>query len=68
MELLIIGLIIFMAAHLLPTLPAARQSLVGSLGEKKYKALFSLVSMVGFVLLVMGKAKAPFVSVYLPPS
>jgi len=68
MELLIIGLIIFMAAHLLPTLPAARQSLIGSLGEKKYRALFSLVSLVGFVLLVMGKARAPFVSVYLPPS
>lgn len=68
MELMITGLIIFIAAHMVPTLPATRQTLVSRLGEKKYKALFSLVSLAGFVLLVMGKARAPFVSVYIPPS
>jgi uncharacterized membrane protein len=68
MNLLITGLAIFMGAHLLPTVPAARNALLARLGEKTYKIVFSLVSLAGFALLVMGKARAPFVPVYTPAS
>jgi uncharacterized membrane protein len=68
MDLLIIGLTIFLAAHLLPTVPVARTALLTRLGEKTYKMLFSLVSMAGFILLVMGKGRAPFIPVYTPPA
>lgn len=68
MNLLIAGLLVFMAAHLLPTVPSARAAMIGRLGEKTYKIAFSLVSLAGFILLVIGKGRAPFVSVYTPPA
>lgn len=68
MNLLIIGLVIFLGAHLLPTAPSARQALVARLGEKPYKLVFSVVSLIGFVLLVMGKGQAEYIHVYAPPA
>ncbi len=67
MTLLIIGIIVFLGLHLLPTVPDLRAKLAGSLGETGYKALFSLLSVAGFVLLVYGFAKAPVVQVWSPP-
>jgi len=54
MGLLIGGLVLFMAAHLVPTLPALRAGLVARLGGGAYRALFSLASIAGLVLIVMG--------------
>lgn len=59
MELLSLGLILFLGVHLVPTLPALKASLVRSLGENPYKGLFSLVSAAGLVLIVIGYARAP---------
>lgn len=67
MELLIIGLSVFFLVHLLPTTPTLRSTLVGKLGELPYKGLFSVVSLLGFVLIVFGKVEAEFVSVWQPP-
>ena len=67
MTLLIIGIVVFLGTHLLPTVPGLRQSLAARLGENGYKALFSLVSIAAFVLLVYGFAKAPAVQVWSPP-
>ena len=63
MTLLILGIVVFLGVHLLPTFHDVRQTLIGRLGENGYKALFSLLSIVGFVLLVWGFAKAPVVQV-----
>ncbi|MDB5544009.1 MAG: NnrUfamily protein [Hyphomicrobiales bacterium] len=52
--LLILGLILFLGAHLVPTFPKTRASLRLSLGEKGYKGLFSVVSVIGLVLIVYG--------------
>ena len=68
MTLLIIGIVVFLGLHLLPTFSGLRETLVGRLGENGYKALFSLLSVAGFVLLVYGFAKAPVVQVWWPPS
>jgi len=68
MTLLIVGIIVFLGLHLLPTVPDLRAKFAGSLGETGYKALFSLLSVAGFVLLVYGFAKAPIVQVWSPPS
>lgn len=68
MALLITGLVIFFAIHLLPSIRPLRSSLFGFLGENGYKASFSIFAAVGFVLIVVGKAKAEFVSCYLPPT
>ena len=54
MSLLIGGLVLFFLAHLIPTLPQMRASLVGRLGINAYRGLFSLISAVGLVLIVVG--------------
>src|SRR6478672_12651328 len=67
MTLLILGIIVFLGVHLLPTLPDLRIRLLGRLGENGYRALFSTLSMLGFVLIVWGFAKAPVIQVWSPP-
>jgi len=68
MQLLIIGLIIFFALHLIPAMGGLRSSLVGKIGENGYKALFALGSLAGLVLIVIGKGDADFIEVYEPPA
>jgi uncharacterized membrane protein len=67
MTLLIIGIIVFLGLHLLPTVSGLRDRLVSRFGQNGYRALFSLLSIAGFVLLVYGFAKAPVVQVWSPP-
>ena len=54
MALLIGGLALFIAAHLVPTRPSLRAGLVGRLGSGLYRGLFSVVSIAGLVLIVLG--------------
>ena len=68
MTLLIIGIVVFLGLHLLPTASGLRETVAGRFGETGYKALFSLLSIAGFVLLVYGFAKAPLVQIWSPPS
>ena len=58
MAYLISGLILFFAAHLVPTAPSVRAALAGRLGENIYKLGFSLVSGLGLVLIVFGVSAA----------
>jgi uncharacterized membrane protein len=67
MTLLIVGIIVFLGLHLLPTVSGLRDRLVSRFGQNGYRALFSLLSIAGFVLLVYGFAKAPVVQVWSPP-
>lgn len=57
MFLLIAGLAIFFAIHLLPANQSLRNGLVTRFGEGPYKGIYSVVSLIGFVLIVMGYAK-----------
>ena len=59
MTILIAGLIVFLGIHLVPALPALRARLSGKLGEGRYKGLFSALSGVGLLLIVVGYAYAP---------
>jgi uncharacterized membrane protein len=68
MTLLIIGIVVFLGLHLLPTVPGLREKLAGRLGETGYKIAFSLLSVAGFFLLVYGFAKAPVVQIWSPPA
>jgi len=67
MTTLIIGLSIFFAVHALPMFTVQREQLISKLGDLPYKGLFALVSIIGFALILMGKADAPFVSIWQPP-
>jgi uncharacterized membrane protein len=68
MEILVVGLLIFMGIHLLPSIPQKRQQLVDRFGEKGYRVFFSLVSAAGLGLIIYGKANAGFVYLWDPPS
>ena len=57
MMLLIVGLIIFLGVHLLPTVPDVRASFVERWGANAYKAGFSVLSLIGFAVIVMGYHK-----------
>jgi len=67
MTLLVVGIVVFLGIHLLPTFPHFRESLVSRVGENGYKAIFSLLSVAGFVVLVWGFAQAPVIQVWSPP-
>jgi len=54
MWMLLGGLALFFAAHLVPTLPKLRARLVGMIGSGAYSGLFALVSLVAVVLIVLG--------------
>lgn len=59
MEILILGLFIFLGVHLLPVFSQTRNALYRRYGEKKYKGAFSVASAAGLVLIVVGYARAP---------
>jgi uncharacterized membrane protein len=59
MTLLVAGLALFLGVHLLPALPTLRRVLIKRLGEARYKGVFSLASVAGLVLIVVGYRSAP---------
>jgi uncharacterized membrane protein len=68
MLLLIIGIIVFAGIHLVPSIPALRQRLVDRLGEGRYMAVFSVGSLAGLLLIIIGKGTAEFVPLWQPPT
>jgi uncharacterized membrane protein len=67
---LILGLVIFLGVHSVEIFsPTFRSRAVARLGEKGFKGLYSILSIVGFVLLVWGYgvARQHPILVYAPP-
>ncbi len=54
MMVLIVGLILFLGVHLLPTSPELRDSLKERIGDTPYRILFSVLSLAGLVIIVLG--------------
>ncbi len=68
MILLILGVLLWTVAHLMPALaPAFRRGLLEKLGEKTYRGIFSLVIVASLVLIVMGWRSTPEELVYELP-
>lgn len=68
MALLILGLALFLGIHLVPAVPPLRARWVAASGADKYKAVFSIVSAAGLVLIVIGYMQAPRGDLLFPPS
>ena len=68
MTILILGIAIFIGVHLVPSASSLSDRLRKRLGNNPYRGLFSLVSLIGFVLLVVGMGRAPFVPLWDPPA
>lgn len=67
MLILVIGLIAFIAIHMIPSFPDLRGSLRQKLGASGYLIVFSLASLAAFGLIIYGKANAQFQTLYSPP-
>jgi uncharacterized membrane protein len=57
MLILGLGLLLFFAVHLVPTSPATRAGLAARFGENAYKGAFSLLSLLGLIIIVYGYHK-----------
>jgi len=68
MTTLLIGIALFFSVHAIPMLPDVKTALLGRLGENRFKGLFSLFAMVGFVAIIFGMDEAPFRPLWTPPS
>ncbi|WP_280154449.1 NnrU family protein [Piscinibacter sp. XHJ-5] len=71
MTLLVLGLVLFLGVHSVSiAAPAWRDAQVALRGEKAWKGLYSLVSIAGFVLLVIGygAARQSPIVLYTPPT
>lgn len=59
MTTLILGLVIFLGIHSTQIVASnARTALIGRIGEMPYKAVYALVSIIGFWLIVVGYGEA----------
>lgn len=58
MILLILGLIIFIGIHLVPTQVGYRRDAIARFGEGAYKGLFSLLAFAGLALIIIGFGEA----------
>ena len=67
MTLLVVGLALFLGIHLVPVLPPVRDALAARLGANGYKGAFTLVSLAGLVLIVIGyRAAGPGLRLFAP--
>jgi uncharacterized membrane protein len=68
MKLLLSGLVLFFAIHLIPSFPGLRDNLLTRLKPAGYRLIFSLISTISIVLVVYGLKAAEFTPLYDPPS
>lgn len=57
MLILVLGLVLFLGVHLVPTAPDVRAGLAARYGEAAFKIGFSILSLIGFALIVIGYHK-----------
>ncbi len=56
---LAIALAIFIGVHMVPVVPGLRAALIGALGKRAYRALFSVPSIAGIVWIIFAHMDAP---------
>ena len=70
MFILILGLVLFLGMHTLSTFRPRREALISQWGEGVYKAVYSIVSLIGFVLIIYGFSsyrEQDYVAIWSPP-
>lgn len=69
MTLLVLGLIVWSAAHLFKSAAAGARAGVGArLGAGPSKGVFAVLIVAGLLLMIAGYRAAPYVAVWTPPS
>jgi uncharacterized membrane protein len=67
---MILGLAMFFGVHTLTTMRAPRASLIARIGDGPYKALYSVVSLIGIILIAYGFSQyraAGMIEIWDPP-
>jgi len=67
MFILLFGLLLFFAIHLLPASVSLRRQAVQRLGEYGYKVVFALIALVGLALVVYGMSEREYIPIWQPP-
>jgi len=67
MQILQIGLALMIGIHLVPMIAPLKAGLQSKIGANGYKAVFSVISLAGFALIIWGMIVAPNVPVFEPP-
>lgn len=63
-----LGLFLFLGVHSLRLIPGARPRLQAALGEGTYKLAYTGASLIGFILIIVGKILAhPTEAIFQPP-
>jgi uncharacterized membrane protein len=71
LSIMILGLAIFIGAHVFITLRGQRAAAIAHIGEWPYKGVIALLSLIGILLIGYGFARyraAGFIEVWQPPS
>src|SRR5260370_25223016 len=70
LAILVVGLAVFIGAHVFVTMRAERAAVIARIGEGPYKGLMALVSLVGLILIGYGFAHyraTSWIDVWYPP-
>ena len=70
LAILVLGLVVFLGAHVFVTLRAPRAAVIKQIGEWPYKGLMSLVSLAGLILIGYGFGQyraTGWIDVWSPP-
>jgi uncharacterized membrane protein len=71
LAVLILGLVVFIGLHVFVTYRDHRAALIARIGEGPYKGLFSLLSIIGVVLIAWGFARyraTDWIDIWYPPA
>ncbi len=66
MAFLILGIVLFIAIHLLPTFSRQRKLLINRLGHIPYLVVFSAISSIAFLLIIYGYTQADRTTLWQP--
>lgn len=62
-----LGIGLFFGLHVMPSLPNLRDRLIGRMGETPYKAAYSLVALIGLILIAMGYSRMDYQELWPSP-
>lgn len=71
LAIMILGLTVFIGTHGFTTCRSARADLIAKIGENAYKGIYSVLSLIGFALIVYGFAQyraTGWVDIWTPPN
>jgi len=67
MTILIFGLTVFFAIHLLPSLTGLKARLINDYGQVRFKIFYSVTAAIGLISIIIGMIYADFIHLWISP-